>query len=795
MRRPAAVVAVVAALLAGLLVGPGAGAAAAAEDAGCASFGSSFAMREIPLHSSGLRVGCARDAGVLDEHARSGDDLVAAIDFRFPESSDLLRQVMEQAVTSVRADIAEGHPLSEAMMLRIQRDSVGFSTPGSDVRFGGDIHVVGDSVVLTVPAGDIGTAGFWDGFWKKFLAGVAGIAAGAASTALCLLAFNVGAPAAGPVCGAVGGAMISGVAELVGVALDGKPIDKQAWGQAVGAAVGGAVGGAFLGAAANFLATGSRGLITSAQEAVRRYATIFTNWARPLEFIANLLDDGVARVVLETVERLARGIGGQLRVMPLGDSITYGFASSDGSGYLADFRGLAGAGGQVDLVGSQRSGPERLPNEGHSGWTIGQVAGITGAALAVNRPNVVLLHVGTNDMNNNVDPAGAPARLGSLIDEILRVEPGVTLVVSTIVPAADPATQRRIEAYNRAVPGVVAARRQAGEHVLLVEPNAVTTANLADGLHPDDRGYRKLAVSFHLGVVRAAEAGWIGQPGSGDPDCTDGAGRWIDRGQVASGVGATGFEVTFADIDGDRRDDYLWVHADGAVDAWINTGGDSGGAPGWISRGRIASGVGAPASEVRFADINGDRRDDYLWVHASGAVDAWINTGGDSGGAPGWISRGRIASGAGAGELVFADVSGDDRDDYLRVDDDGSVDAWINTGGDSGGAPGWVPRGQIASGAGAGELVFADMDCDPRDDYLKVDRRSGSVDAWLNTGGDSGSTPGWAPRGRVASGVPEAILNRIEFADLNGDGRDDYLLVNPDDGAVRAYLNNGGDPA
>ncbi|MGP4092421.1 hypothetical protein [Streptomyces sp. KR55] len=44
-------------------------------------------------------------------------------------------------------------------------------------------------------------------------------------------------------------------------------------------------------------------------------------------------------------------------------------------------------------------------------------------------------------------------------------------------------------------------------------------------------------------------------------------------GQIAAGTGANG-EVHLADINGDRLDDYLVVDQNGAVQAWINNGGD-----------------------------------------------------------------------------------------------------------------------------------------------------------------------------------------------------------------------------
>src|SRR5947209_14639864 len=93
-----------------------------------------------------------------------------------------------------------------------------------------------------------------------------------------------------------------------------------------------------------------------------------------------------------------------IRVMPLGDSITWGVGSSTGSSYRADLwrRLVTQAGYHIDFVGSQQSGS--LPdtdNEGHSGWRIDQIAGGIDGWLATYQPDVVLLHIGTNDMNQN----------------------------------------------------------------------------------------------------------------------------------------------------------------------------------------------------------------------------------------------------------------------------------------------------------------------------------------------------------------------------------------------------------
>src|ERR1041384_5155685 len=84
-----------------------------------------------------------------------------------------------------------------------------------------------------------------------------------------------------------------------------------------------------------------------------------------------------------------------LRVMPLGDSITWGVGSSTGNGYRAPlWNRLAADGHPLDFVGTGRSGPMSDPdNEGHSGYKIHQVAALTDASLTRYRPNVVTLHI------------------------------------------------------------------------------------------------------------------------------------------------------------------------------------------------------------------------------------------------------------------------------------------------------------------------------------------------------------------------------------------------------------------
>lgn len=188
---------------------------------------------------------------------------------------------------------------------------------------------------------------------------------------------------------------------------------------------------------------------------------------------------------------------GGVRVMPLGDSITDGYNVP--GGYRIDlWQRMAGGGYTVDFVGSGVNGPSSLgdhDHEGHPGWRIDQLDANIVSWLGSYAPRTILLHIGTNDMNQNYDVANAPARLSALIDNIRASAPDVELFVAQITPESDPTLEARVTAYNAAIPGIVA---QKGARTHLVDMHsAITTADLADGVHPDAGGYDKMGARWY----------------------------------------------------------------------------------------------------------------------------------------------------------------------------------------------------------------------------------------------------------------------------------------------------------
>ncbi|NEB79829.1 SGNH hydrolase [Streptomyces sp. SID14478] len=189
---------------------------------------------------------------------------------------------------------------------------------------------------------------------------------------------------------------------------------------------------------------------------------------------------------------------GGVRIMPLGDSITDGFTPYPGGYRVGLWQRLAAGGYTVDFVGSQSNGPAELgdhDHEGHSGWRIDQLDANISAWLQQSDPRTVLLLIGTNDLNQNHDIAHAPDRLSQLIDHIRTGRPRCELFVATVPPQSNATLESRVRAYNAALGQLVATK---GPRTHLVRMyDALTTADLADGIHPTQAGYGKMAAVWY----------------------------------------------------------------------------------------------------------------------------------------------------------------------------------------------------------------------------------------------------------------------------------------------------------
>jgi lysophospholipase L1-like esterase len=190
------------------------------------------------------------------------------------------------------------------------------------------------------------------------------------------------------------------------------------------------------------------------------------------------------------------------RIVPLGDSITFG--SSVAGGYrkkLYDL--LTTAGYNVDYVGVQTGNPvASLPDSDHQGiggWKIDQVvADLPKWIGVVNDPDVVLLHIGTNDFGGaGTDTINAINRLDVLITKLATQLPYAHIIVTNLmergVLANAPNTTIEAE-FNPFVQARVDAHVALGRRVTFLNMRSfVPVAEMPDALHPGQIGYDHMA--------------------------------------------------------------------------------------------------------------------------------------------------------------------------------------------------------------------------------------------------------------------------------------------------------------
>ncbi|MFC0865640.1 NPP1 family protein [Sphaerimonospora cavernae] len=140
-------------------------------------------------------------------------------------------------------------------------------------------------------------------------------------------------------------------------------------------------------------------------------------------------------------------------------------------------------------------------------------------------------------------------------------------------------------------------------------------------------------------------------------------------------------KIRFADVTGGGRDDYLLIEPDGTTTAWYNQGLQVRRTFPYLKWDlpKKISGALAKPREIRYADINGDKRADRILITANGGARAWINEGATGSGGT-YRDIGRIAgdSGLPPKDIQFADIDGDGKADLLRIGWTGVTHAWLN---------------------------------------------------------------------------------------------------------------------
>ena len=251
---------------------------------------------------------------------------------------------------------------------------------------------------------------------------------------------------------------------------------------------------------------------------------------------------------------------GTVKIMPLGDSITYGMADEGGYrkylSYLLQQNGYS----NVDLVGPEGKDSATFNyngksvtyddnHAGYSGYTItnlpggwfGQLNGILetmqgGDYISKYSPDIILLQIGTNDVSNgHLD--GSEERLHQLLDYLREKMPSGGKIFLTTIPDLGNTgwggnSNGDIAKYNELIKKV--AGDYSSKNVIYADIHSVINAStdLADGVHPNAGGYEKMGKYWYEQIKS-----YLDDPGTVQPSADPVPGS---------------SELVYGDLDGDR---------------------------------------------------------------------------------------------------------------------------------------------------------------------------------------------------------------------------------------------------
>jgi acyl-CoA thioesterase I len=201
-----------------------------------------------------------------------------------------------------------------------------------------------------------------------------------------------------------------------------------------------------------------------------------------------------------------------VKVMPLGDSITESTTGLSSYRYFL-WHLMITNGYHVDFVGSQHgvgNGPPAnsdfdMDHEGHSGWRADEILAHIHAWAAAASPDVVLLHIGTNDLRQGQSVDSTLTDIGGIVDALRTVNPRIRILLAQLIPRTGDSL---ISSLNAALPALAAGKDRPESPIVLVDQ--YTGFDLSsmtyDGTHPNDIGDARMADRWFDKLTPALDA-------------------------------------------------------------------------------------------------------------------------------------------------------------------------------------------------------------------------------------------------------------------------------------------------
>lgn len=218
-----------------------------------------------------------------------------------------------------------------------------------------------------------------------------------------------------------------------------------------------------------------------------------------------------------------------VRILPLGDSIT----EQGDPGYRYElWKQLVDAHVYFDIIGSMHGAGEKGPaqwpehkgkafdtdHEGHSGWTSSDL--VRGCDWELERgklqdwlkhytPDVVFLHVGTNDAFHVTPTDETIANIGTAIDQLRAANPKVTIFLAKIIPLCGQWEREynpNVIAINNRIHCVAKEKGTRKSRIIVVDHYSSfdKQRDTDDEIHPNAQGQQKMAARWADAFFAAA---------------------------------------------------------------------------------------------------------------------------------------------------------------------------------------------------------------------------------------------------------------------------------------------------
>ncbi|CAA9266761.1 MAG: hypothetical protein AVDCRST_MAG50-3188, partial [uncultured Acidimicrobiales bacterium] len=255
-------------------------------------------------------------------------------------------------------------------------------------------------------------------------------------------------------------------------------------------------------------------------------------------------------VIASSVQAAVAAEAPPVLIMPLGDSIT------EGQGGRATYRywlwkDLERAGQATDFVGSMTGVYEGSPaysdfdqhHEGHWGGRADEVLAQVGGWTSAAKPQIVLLHIGTNDVLHLQTVESTVQEISSIIDTIRGSNPTVHIALAKIIPSNFHTAET--QQLNAQLGSLAAQKNTASSRVLSVDQwtGFDSRTDTYDGIHPNEAGEKKMAAKWSAAVSTLVQSTPPPPTDTTPPTVTS-----VSPAAGATGVaGATNVTATFSE--------------------------------------------------------------------------------------------------------------------------------------------------------------------------------------------------------------------------------------------------------